>query len=170
MIKIVLGLVQVVSKQPEVLKADYPGIMWDSEWLKVFAFDFSWVVRLSSSPLRTRHQLNHNRWQQRSLTGTSALCAQVPVCEVSYPITFLLNTVLLPLTLIGLVASTWATNKRADAKPSVQTKDTTDDYDEIRASKYSDYYFAIFLSCELRVTNHTRSVRVPALLCSDEFD
>ena len=157
MIKIVLGLVQVVSKQPEVLKADYPGIMWDSEWLKVFAFDFSWVVRLSSSPLRTRHQL------PRPLTGTSALCAQVPVCEVSYPITFLLNTVLLPLTLIGLVASTWATNKRADAKTPVQTKDTTDDYDELRASKYSDYYFAIFLSCELRVTNHTRSVRVPAL-------
>lgn len=43
--KIVLGLVQVISKQPEVLKEDYPGIMWDSDWLKVFSFDFSWVVR-----------------------------------------------------------------------------------------------------------------------------
>ena len=36
--KIVLGLVQVVSKQPEVLKEDYPGLMWDSEWLTVFSF------------------------------------------------------------------------------------------------------------------------------------
>lgn len=36
--KIVLGLVQVVSKQPEVLKEDYPGLMWDSEWLNVFSF------------------------------------------------------------------------------------------------------------------------------------
>ena len=44
-LKIVLGLVQVISKQPEVLKEDFPGIMWDSDWLKVFSFDFSWVVR-----------------------------------------------------------------------------------------------------------------------------
>jgi hypothetical protein len=44
-VKIVLGLVQVISKQPEVLKEDYPGIIWDSDWLKVFSFDFSWVVR-----------------------------------------------------------------------------------------------------------------------------
>ena len=36
--RIVLGLVQVISKQPEVLKEEYPGVMWESEWLKVFAF------------------------------------------------------------------------------------------------------------------------------------
>ena len=75
MIKIVLGLVQVVSKQPEVLKADYPGIMWDSEWLKVFAFDFSWVVRLSSSPLHTRHQLPHSLSATISDRYLGAVCS-----------------------------------------------------------------------------------------------
>jgi hypothetical protein len=54
-VKIVLGLVQVISKQPEVLKEDYPGIMWDSEWLKVFSFDFSWVVRSKCVSLAMAH-------------------------------------------------------------------------------------------------------------------
>ena len=42
--KIVLGLGQVVSKQPEVVKEDFPGPQWDSNLLKVFSLDFGWIA------------------------------------------------------------------------------------------------------------------------------
>eukprot|EP01051_Picozoa_sp_SAG22_P007362 SAG22_NODE_516_length_9563_cov_29.476965_2_plen_466_part_00 len=42
--KIVLGLGQVMSKQPETMKQSYPGPQWDWERLKTFSLDFNWVV------------------------------------------------------------------------------------------------------------------------------
>ena len=42
--KIVLGLGQVVSKQPEVVKEEYPGPQWDSPFIKLFFMDFGWVA------------------------------------------------------------------------------------------------------------------------------
>jgi len=120
-IKILLGLGQVISKQPEVLKTDYPGLMWDSEWLKVLSFDFAWVF---------------------------------PICQVSYASRFVLNTIIFPVSLVGLVAATWATNRQQrPAKAATKNTDggddpskDDDDYDELRASRNSDYYFAFFLS------------------------
>ena len=34
--KIVLGLGQVVSRQPDLQKEEYPGPQWDSNFLKLF--------------------------------------------------------------------------------------------------------------------------------------
>ena len=165
-VKIVLGLVQVISKQPEVLKEDYPGIMWDSDWLKVFSFDFGWVVRSECVSLAMAHgcmaAANH------CMPLRVAMCAQVPVCEVTYLTRFILNAIVLPASLILLVAGTWTANTRerswhrqlclrsqfrnADkAKDDANAPVATDnEYDEQQASKYSDYYFAVFLCCESR--------------------
>ena len=38
--KIMLGLGQVVSRQPEATKTDFPGPQWDAEFLKLFFMDF----------------------------------------------------------------------------------------------------------------------------------
>ena len=42
--KVVYGLGQVMSRQPEVLKLKekFPGPQWDSAWLQVFGFNFGW--------------------------------------------------------------------------------------------------------------------------------
>ena len=80
---------------------------------------------------------------------------------MTYLTRFLLNAIVLPLTLILLVAGTWKANtherqlcRRTSAKgTNGAKKDDTktpanDGYDELQASKYSDYYFAIFLCCK----------------------
>ena len=77
---------------------------------------------------------------------------------MNYLTRFILNTAVLPLTLVLLVAATWATNTRehnrtekvkgSDEKISIDDDNDDDDYDELQASKYSDYYFAVFLCCE----------------------
>ena len=41
--KILLGLGQVVSRQPEATKTDFPGPQWDAAFLKLFFTDFAWV-------------------------------------------------------------------------------------------------------------------------------
>ena len=89
--------------------------------------------------------------------GLNYACSvsQVPVCEVSYVTRFLLNAVLLPTVLISLVAAVWATNRETDSSKPASLKprggtDSADEHDELRISKYSDYYFAIFLTCEFR--------------------
>ena len=107
--KIVLGLGQIMSKQPETLKEEFPGPQWDSDWLQVFSFKFDWVL---------------------------------PVCEVDYVQRFFLNTVVLPTFLLSLVAVTWAMNR----KPDDEANEAREDFDETKASKRSDYYFAFFLS------------------------
>ena len=86
---------------------------------------------------------------------------QVPVCEVTYLTRFLLNAIVLPLTLILLVAGTWKANTRErpfcrrsfakgtnEAKKDDAKTPANDGYDELKASKYSDYYFAVFLCCK----------------------
>ena len=107
--KIVLGLGQIMSKQPETLKEEFPGPQWDSDWLQVFSFKFDWVL---------------------------------PVCEVDYVQRFFLNTVVLPTFLLSLVAVTWAMNRKSDD----EANEAREDFDETKASKRSDYYFAFFLS------------------------
>jgi Ca2+-binding EF-hand superfamily protein len=81
--KIMLGLVQVLSKQPTVLKESFPGPQWESVCMKFWSFDFGWVF---------------------------------PVCRVNYYERFLLNAVVLPVFLMGLVKLTWAMNTRATKK------------------------------------------------------
>jgi len=96
------------------------------------------------------------------------MCAQVPVCEVTYLTRFILNTIVLPVCLILLVAGTWTANTRErswhrqlclkskfksaeKAKGDATVLVATDNgYDEQQASKYSDYYFVVFLCCESR--------------------
>ena len=65
------------------------------------------------------------------------------MCQVDYTTQFILNTVVLPVCLIGLVKATWTMNR--------EEKDDDDaaeqDFDEVKANMRSDYYFAFFLSC-----------------------
>jgi uncharacterized membrane protein YkvI len=82
-----MGLGQVMLKQPEVLKEEFPGPQWDSAFLKLFAFNFGWVV---------------------------------PICRVDYSQMFVMNTVVLPAVLFGLVAATWLMNVRQDKKQQAQ--------------------------------------------------
>ena len=70
----------------------------------------------------------------------------IPICQVDYTQTFVLNTLVLPACLVSLVAATWATNRAA--------KDNSDeDEDDAEAERTmmwrSDMYFALFLSCKL---------------------
>lgn len=80
---------------------------------------------------------------------------------MTYLTRFLLNAIVLPLTLILLVAGTWKANTRErplcsrssakgtnGAKKDDAKTPANDGYDELQASKYSDYYFAVFLCCK----------------------
>lgn len=73
---------------------------------------------------------------------------------MSYVTRFLLNAVVLPTSLVSLVAAVWATNRGTDSKPASLkpsgAADDVDEHDELRVAKYSDYYFAVFLTCEFR--------------------
>ena len=73
----------------------------------------------------------------------------IPICEVDYAKRFLLNSVALPLSLILLVAATWATNTPKDKKQSEQATNAAqaegagntpaaDQYDEHMQSKRAD--------------------------------
>ena len=66
----------------------------------------------------------------------------VPVCTINYVSQYLLNTVALPLCLVGLVAITWKFQKDAELT------DQEDVYYDMKANKRADYYFAFFLCCE----------------------
>ena len=112
--KILLGLGQIMSKQPETLKEQFPGPQWDSDWLQVFSFRFDWVM---------------------------------PVCEVDYTARFFLNTVVLPASLLSIVAGTWAMDRKQTEEG--EERDGDEGYDEAKANRRSDYYFAFFLSCAL---------------------
>eukprot|EP01043_Picozoa_sp_COSAG02_P049204 COSAG02_NODE_4919_length_4836_cov_5.351488_1_plen_483_part_00 len=82
-----------------------------------------------------------------------------PICEVDYTTRFLLSSLALPLSLILLVAATWATNggkvkkqgasgpgarSTAEAKEAVNVL-AADHFDEQAQIKRGDYYFAFFL-------------------------
>ena len=114
--RILVGLAQVVSKQPDAQQQDFPGPQWDSPFLAVFGFNFAWVV---------------------------------PVCTIDYELSFLLNTVVFPLCLLGLVAATWTF--QTNVEQSRQPDDQLHGID--RSSKRADYYFAFFLCCETPDTN-----------------
>ena len=116
-LKIVVGLGQVVGKQPKVLgNPELEGLFEGAEWLSVFAFDFGWLV---------------------------------PVCTVDYSSKFLLNTVVLPTTLLSLVALTWKMNSE-DRHAGSEAATDADDFDEARQSRRADYYFAFFLCCKFK--------------------
>ena len=125
--RILVGLAQVVSKQPDAQQQDFPGPQWDSPLLAVFGFNFAWAV---------------------------------PVCTIDYGWGFLLNTLVFPLCLIGLVAVTW--KFQTEAERSSQPDDQLHDID--RSNKRADYYFAFFLCCEYYRTiqltgpNYTRNL------------
>ena len=53
-----VGLGQVMSKQPEVLRESFPGPHWDFELFKAFAFDFGWVVPICHVDYLKRYLLN----------------------------------------------------------------------------------------------------------------
>ena len=95
--KILLGLGQIMSKQPETLKEQFPGPQWDSDWLQVFSFKFDWVM---------------------------------PVCEVDYSARFFLNTVVLPASLLSIVAGTWAMDRK---QAEGEERDGEEGYDEAKA-------------------------------------
>ena len=40
--KILFGLTQILSRQPETMKEDFPGAHWEE--FKLFSFDFSWTM------------------------------------------------------------------------------------------------------------------------------
>jgi Ca2+-binding EF-hand superfamily protein len=44
--KILFGLFQVLSRQPDTVKEEYPGEQWDN--FKLFSFDFSWSMPVCS--------------------------------------------------------------------------------------------------------------------------
>ena len=108
--KIVLGLGQVLSKQPDILRSkELIEQFQDHPWIQVFSFNFSWIV---------------------------------PVCEVGYVQTFVLNTLAYPMCLVFLVAATWACNPPSKDAYAAET-------DRERTMVWrSDMYFALFLSCE----------------------
>ena len=56
--KILLGLGQIMSKQPETLKEQFPGPQWDSDWLQVFSFRFDWVMPVCEVDYSARFFLN----------------------------------------------------------------------------------------------------------------
>lgn len=41
-VKILFGLTQILSRQPETMKEDFPGAHWEE--FKLFSFDFSWTM------------------------------------------------------------------------------------------------------------------------------
>jgi Ca2+-binding EF-hand superfamily protein len=41
-LKILFGLTQILSRQPETMKEDFPGAHWEE--FKLFSFDFSWTM------------------------------------------------------------------------------------------------------------------------------
>ena len=73
----------------------------------------------------------------------------VPVCTVDYSSKFLLNTVVLPTTLLSLVALTWKMNSE-DRHAGSEAATDADDFDEARQSRRADYYFAFFLCCKFK--------------------
>ena len=91
----------------------------------------------------------------------------MPVCQVDYTQSFLLNTVFFPMTLMGLVGVTWAGNPKSAAekahkqaqneaqqeggnektkKNADQSKSDEDLVAETKMSKHADLYFAFFIS------------------------
>jgi hypothetical protein len=104
--KIVLGLGQVLSKQPDILESkELLEQVEDHTWLQAFSFNAGWMV---------------------------------PVCQVDYMQTFLLNTFLLPAFLMALVAMTWTTNSKKAGKDN--DEDNEEDTDEATIAKRSDFY------------------------------
>ena len=65
------------------------------------------------------------------------------MCNVDYVARFFLNTVVLPVFLLSIVAITWAMDKKTE-----EESDGDKEFDDAKANKRSDYYFAFFLSCE----------------------
>jgi hypothetical protein len=114
--KIVLGLAQVLSKQPDVLRSkELIEQFKDHPWMQVFSFNFGWIV---------------------------------PICQVDYTQTFVLNTLVLPACLVSLVAATWATNRAAKDNGDEDEDDAETERERTMMWR-SDMYFALFLSCKL---------------------
>ena len=115
--KIVLGLAQVLSKQPDVLRSkELIEQFQDHPWLQIVAFDFEWIV---------------------------------PVCQVDYVQTFLLNTLALPVCLMSFVVAIWASAPKLKANRDGQTsRDEAEAGRERTMMWRSDMYFALFLTCK----------------------
>ena len=85
-----------------------------------------------------------------------------PICNVPYAEKFLLNTILMPLGLQGLVYVTWWFSKRTENKDA---QNDTEEVDEVldmsehaeemeqekKASRFGDHYFAFFLTCTCHI-------------------
>ena len=55
-VKILFGLTQVLSRQPETVKEDFPGPHWEE--FKLFSFDFSWMTPVCGVDYWTRWGFN----------------------------------------------------------------------------------------------------------------
>jgi len=114
--KIVLGLAQVLTKQPDILRSkELIEQFQDHPWLQVFSFNFSWIM---------------------------------PVCQVDYEQTFVLNTLVFPVCMGLLVAATWASNPPSKGTQQGNDTDAAEARRERTTMWRSDMYFALFLSCE----------------------
>ena len=71
----------------------------------------------------------------------------MPVCTISYVSQFVLNTVVLPACLLGLVAATWCFQNDRHVTYETGNRES-DHYDILKSSKHADYYFAFFLACK----------------------
>eukprot|EP01052_Picozoa_sp_SAG31_P031173 SAG31_NODE_3275_length_4474_cov_17.108114_5_plen_103_part_00 len=68
----------------------------------------------------------------------------VPICQVDYVQSFILNTVVMPISLMSLVAATWMTNTSSEAEDETE-HDANEDAKASKRSRRADFYFAFFL-------------------------
>ena len=68
---------------------------------------------------------------------------------MDYTTRFFLNTVLLPASLLSIVAGTWAMDRKTPEEEDGAGEQEDAGFDEAKANKRSDFYFAFFLSCAL---------------------
>ena len=72
----------------------------------------------------------------------------MPVCQVDYEQTFVLNTLVFPVCMGLLVAATWASNPPSKGTQQGNDADAAESRRERTTMWRSDMYFALFLSCE----------------------
>ena len=118
--KIVVGLGQVLAKQPEVLKSEQLTQQFaDAQWLQLFAFNFAWVVPVCEISYVTTF-----------LSNTVVL----PGC----------------LFLLVAATWRFESGGNDQQQQASKGTDGTDDDNDVEAQekridKYADYYFALFL-------------------------
>ena len=125
--KIVMGLGQVVSKQPEVVKQDFPGPQWNSKFLALFSVDFGWIAPICTVPYGQKFLLN---------TVLMPLALQALVY-----VTWWYNE-----------RADRKAEQQDTEEPDQELRVTSSEHAkeleaETKASKAGDYYFAFFLVC-----------------------